>query len=140
MNKNCPTGREHSPTHTTCRTCPISCSQRLAGRQKAHVSKYGAHKTVVDGVIFDSKREAARYSVLKMMERAGEITNLKLQPEFEIVPRVGKFRAKRYIADFSYTDKDGNYVVEDAKGVRTPTYRLKAHLLKERHGIDIVEV
>jgi len=107
-------------------------------------SKYGAKKTQVDGITFDSRAEAARFLELKALERAGQITNLELQPKFELAPAVklgGRTKpALRYIADFRYIDHLGNVVVEDVKGVRTDSYQIKRHMMKFVHGIEITEV
>ena len=109
-------------------------------------SKYGNRKTMVHGIAFDSRREARRYVELSLLQRAGEIRDLKLQEKFELIPAVkdetGKVveRAAYYIADFVYTDKNGQQVVEDAKGARTREYILKRKLMRWRHGISIVEV
>ncbi len=102
-------------------------------------SKYGAVKTVVDGTTFDSKKEAARYSELKAMERAGKIRELQLQPRYELV--VKNVRVCRYIADSRYYDCEKNrWVVEDVKGLRTAVYKLKKKLMKALYGITITEV
>ena len=118
-------------------------------RRKAR-SKYGAVKTEVDGIVFDSKKEAARYQELKLMERAGEIRGLVLQPTF-VINVEGK-KICSYKADFRYEllvrgrdglrDPNRTYtnVVEDVKGVKTPVYRLKKKLVKACHGIDVTEV
>ena len=94
-------------------------------------SKYRNKKTVVNSITFDSKKEALRYSNLDLLERSGVISDLTLQPKFEIVPQHkfnGKTQAKRsYIADFKYT-KDGVEIVEDVKGFLTPMYKLKRAL------------
>jgi hypothetical protein len=107
-------------------------------------SKYGAVKTVVDGITFASKREAARYCELKVLERAGEIRDLRLQPSFEIIPAVEldgkKQRATKYIADFCFLDADGVMIYEDVKGFRTEVYRLKRRLVKHVFGVEIREV
>ena len=106
------------------------------------MNKYMAKKTYVDGICFASKKEAARYVDLKRIESAGYISNLRLQVKFELAPSVvlnGRKRPPiRYIADFVY-DKSGSQIVEDVKGILTPIYRLKKHLMKSVHGIDIVE-
>jgi hypothetical protein len=102
------------------------------------MSKYHAIKTEVDGYIFASKREASRYSELKLLESAGEIFNLKLQPKFPIA--VNKQKICTYIADFEYETKDGTIITEDVKGVKTPVYRLKKKLMKACFGIEITEV
>lgn len=107
-------------------------------------SKYGNQQCVVDGITFDSKREAARYAVLALRQRAGEITNLRIQVPFVIAPAVtinGKsVRERLYIADFVYDMPHGLMVVEDSKGMQTPMYRLKRQLMKVIHNIDIQEV
>lgn len=93
-------------------------------------SKYRAKKTTVDGIEFDSKREAERYRELKLLEKANEIRNLELQPRFllqgKFKDRNGKTHRKiEYVADFMYVDKDDKTVVEDVKGVLTDVYKLK---------------
>lgn len=103
-------------------------------------SKYGAKKCTVDGIEFDSMREARRYRELSLLLRAGEITELKLQVPFELIPKQGGERAVIYKADFVYKDKAGNTVVEDSKGYRTKEYIIKRKLLLWRHGIAITEV
>lgn len=101
-------------------------------------SKYGAKKTEVDGFVFASKREAARYSELKLLERAGEIKKLELQPKFDLM--VKNIHVAYYIADFMYFDEKDRLVVEDVKGVKTDVYRLKKKLMKVLLDIDITEV
>lgn len=96
-------------------------------------SKYRAKKTVVDGIKFDSKREAERYCELKLLEKAKEIRNLELQPRFllqdKFKDRNGKTHRKiEYVADFMYIDKDGKKIVEDVKGMMTDVYKLKKKL------------
>ena len=95
-------------------------------------NKYGNTKIVIDGIKFDSLKEAKRYGELKLLLKAGKIKNLRLQPEFILQPsfkRNGKtIRAIKYIADFSYTDKEGNEVIEDTKGYKTEIFRLKEKL------------
>ena len=68
------------------------------------MNKYHAKKVTVDGIEFDSRREANRFAELKLMERAGMITDLKRQEEFELIPKCGKERPAKYHADFSYID------------------------------------
>jgi hypothetical protein len=100
-------------------------------------SKYGAKKTEVDGYVFDSRAEARHYSDLKLREMAGEITLLALQPRFELI--VNDKKIGTYVADFSYTE-NGNRIVVDVKGMRTPVYRLKKKLMYAIYGIEIQEV
>ena len=99
-------------------------------------SKYRNKPTEVDGVIFQSKREAARYRELRLLERAGQIDCLRLQVPYPLI--VEGHKVGKYVADFVYLDR-GDLVVEDCKGIRTPVYRLKAKLMKAIHGIEILE-
>lgn len=105
-------------------------------------SKYGNKKVVIDNITFDSKKEGERYRQLKMLERAGKVSNLVLQPSFELVPAVtldGKVkRALVYVADFAYMEAD-DHIVEDVKGMKTDVYIIKKHLMKAVHNISIRE-
>ena len=105
-------------------------------------SKYHNQKTkTIDGIEHDSKREAARWAELLMLQRAGEIYNLRRQVAFELIPKQEGERACNYIADFVYVDnKTGKTVVEDAKGVRTDVYKIKKKLMLWRYDIKIKEV
>jgi hypothetical protein len=100
------------------------------------MSKYHAVPTVIDGIRFDSKAEAARYRDLKIFEAAGEIYNLQVHVKYPLV--VNGIKIGSYEADFVYGE-NGRIVVEDVKGVRTPVYRLKNKLMRAIHGIEIVE-
>lgn len=98
-----------------------------------------------DGILHDSRKEAVRWMELNMMLRAGEISDLKRQVEFVLIPeqRVeGKLVERKcsYLADFVYHDKSGEKVVEDAKGVRTKDYIIKRKLMLFVHGIRVKEV
>ena len=103
------------------------------------MGKYKNVKTVLDGITFDSKKEATRYAELMLLQRSGLIQNLRLQVPFELIPKQAGERAVRYIADFTYTE-NGETVVEDVKGVRTDVYRLKKKLMLKVHGLRIKEV
>lgn len=111
-------------------------------------TKYKNKKVVYDGIKFDSKKEAARYSELKMFEEIGAISDLKLQQEFTLIPSQsvnGKVveRAVKYKADFTYIARDtGELVVEDVKSEYTKTkdYIIKRKLMLKVHGIKISEV
>ena len=125
-------------------------------------AKYGNRKAVIDGITFDSEREAHRYTELKILEKAGKITGLQLQREFELIPaqreitdqiytkgpNKGKFKPGKviehkcsYVADFVYWDLENNcMVVEDTKGVRTTEYIIKRKLMLYMRGIRIKEV
>ena len=107
---------------------------------KPKKSKYGAVKTAVDGIMFDSKREASRYCELRLLEQAGEIANLRLQVPYILFPKNEYGRALKYIADFVYNDNTGALVVEDAKGHPTDVYKIKRRLMAELKGIKIKEV
>ena len=109
------------------------------------MNKYNARKVTVDGHTFDSKKEAQRYGELRLLERAGEIADLKLQPQYILQPKFKKngktFREIKYIADFCYTTKDGRHVVEDVKGVRTEVYRLKRKMFEHQFPqLTLVEI
>ena len=101
------------------------------------VHKYRAKVTVIDGIRFDSKKEARRYTELKLLERAGKIKELKLQPVFllqEGFYRNGKaVRQITYRADFEYLDEKGQRIVEDVKGVETQVYKLKKKLFLKKY-------
>lgn len=124
-------------------------------------SKYYNIKTkTLDGLVFDSTKEARRWEQLLLLQKAGNITDLKRQVAFEIIPaqyetypRYSKKgerlkdgrrlieRKVEYVADFVYTDTDtGETVVEDTKGVRTADYIIKRKLMLYVHGIRINEV
>jgi hypothetical protein len=92
-------------------------------------NKYNAQKVTIRGIQFDSKKEAERYLVLLSREQEGEITGLEVHPSYELQSsfkhRGKTIRAINYEADFEYIDRDYNTVVEDVKGMETPTFRLK---------------
>lgn len=99
--------------------------------------KYGNKKTIVDGIQFDSQREAQRYGALRLMVKAGLISNLRLQVPYQIT--VNEMKVCKYVADFVYEDR-GVEVVEDVKGMKTPIYNLKKKLMKAVFGVVISEV
>jgi CRISPR/Cas system CSM-associated protein Csm4 (group 5 of RAMP superfamily) len=110
------------------------------GAEGKRTNKYGARKTEVDGIVFDSQREANRYCELKRLGAAGEIADLELQPRFPLVMEGGK-SAGEYIADFRYrVVATGRVVVEDAKGYRTALYRHKKRAVEAQYGVVIEEV
>jgi hypothetical protein len=101
-------------------------------------SKYRNVRTEVDGITFDSKKEATRYGVLRLMEAGGFIRNLRLQVPYAI--KVNGVKVCTYKADFVYEEKFHNgwkEIVEDTKGVMTPVYRLKKKLMRAALGIEI---
>lgn len=104
-------------------------------------NKYHNKKTNIDGITFDSKREAQRYAELCLLQRKGKIQSLRRQVPFELIPKQEGERACTYVADFVYHMTDtGKMVVEDAKGMRTDVYKIKRKLMLWRHGIRISEV
>ena len=120
-------------------------------------NKYRNEKVTFKGFVFDSKKEARRYSELLLLERAGAITDIQMQVKFVLIPtqrepdtigkRGGIHKGKllerecSYVADFVYKDlKTGETVVEDTKGMRTEAYIIKRKLMLKIHGIKIHEI
>lgn len=105
--------------------------------------KYRALKTTVGGITFDSGLEAKRYTQLKMLEKAGTIKNVQIQPKFRLMNSFkynGKtIRAIDYIADFTYKEDD-KVIVEDVKGIRTKDYIIKSKLFIKKYIIDLGEI
>lgn len=102
-------------------------------------NKYHAVKTVVDGIEFPSKREAARYRQLRILERAGQIADLRMQVKYPLV--VNGVKIGRYTSDFNYLE-NGVEVVEDVKSPATKKardYQLRRKLMLAIHGIEIKE-
>lgn len=132
----------------------MSAWKRLPGQPGG--AKYGNKRVIVDGMEFDSRKEGRRWSQLRLMEKAGMIHGLERQVEFELIPvqrepdrtgpRGGVIKGhvieKKvvYLADFVYYDHDGEKVVEDTKGFRTPDYIIKRKLMLYVHGIRVKEV
>ena len=96
-------------------------------------SKYRNRKTELDGVTYDSKKEAKRAAELNLMLKNGEIITLARQVRFRLAKGI------EYVADFVYTTKDGQQITEDVKGMKTDVYKLKKKLMKELRGIEILE-
>ena len=88
---------------------------------------------------YDSRKEYRRAEELKMYQKVGAISRLEFQKRFQVIPKQDGERASHYIADFVYYECDGTYVVEDAKGFKTPDYILKRKLMLLVHGIRIKE-
>jgi hypothetical protein len=123
------------------------------------MAKYRNRKVTIDGITFDSKHEADRYRQLQALWTAGQISHLELQKKFVLVPaqyetfdRYGKNgkplkdgkkcveKEVAYYADFTYITAKGEYVVEDAKGVKTKDYIIKRKLMLFIHDIKVKEV
>lgn len=114
-------------------------------KQREKRNKYRNNKAEVDGIKFDSRKEANRYSELKILEQAGEIKNLERQKKYLLIPSQKDEnehcieRECSYMADFVY-EKDGKTIVEDTKGLRTTAYIIKRKLMLYVHGIRIQEI
>ena len=109
-------------------------------------SKYRNQKTTVNGIVFDSKKEAQRYEELLLMLKSGEISDLRLQVEFTLqeayTTHTGqKVRAIRYKADFAYI-KNNERIVEDvkSKATKTQVYAIKKKMLMDKYGVKIIEI
>lgn len=111
------------------------------------MNKYRAKKTTVDGITFDSKKEANRYCELKLEAKAipPVIADLELQPEFDLIGADGNplksdaGRTLKYKADFRYYHLiKGCWVIEDSKGYQTPEYKLKKAIMRSM-GISVIE-
>jgi hypothetical protein len=98
--------------------------------------KYKNEPTVVDGISFASKKEAQRYSELRLLEKAGAISELELQPRFPLTVFSADGRPAKiatYVADFRYyehTNRGKSVIVEDTKGMPTPVFKLKRKLFE----------
>lgn len=126
------------------------------------MNKYGNRKCQYNGIVFDSRHEMARYRELLLLERGHEISDLRLQVKYVLIPeqrekptekylkgpKKGEYKpgnviekACTYIADFVYTDmRSGKTVVEDAKGMKTEVYKIKKKLMLYNYGIRVIEV
>lgn len=102
------------------------------------MSKYNNRRVNTPDGWFDSQRELTRWGELKLLERAGKISELKRQVPYELIPKRGRLRAIRFVADFVYME-NGREVVEDSKGYRNRIYMLKWRLMEWVHGIEILE-
>lgn len=100
------------------------------------MNKYRNKKVQVDMYVFDSIAESRRYKELKLLEKAGKIQNLELQPHFLIQEAFKKngrtFRKIEYIADFKYIE-NGKIIVEDVKGIQTDVFKLKHKLFEKKY-------
>lgn len=124
-------------------------------KYRQYYPKYGNKKTTVDGITFDSLKEAKRYKELSLMQHSGAIQDLQMQVKYILIPaqreadtvgaRGGIHKGKlierecTYVADFVYKE-NGETVVEDTKGFRTKDYLLKRKMMLFFHGIKIREV
>ena len=152
------TGRDLRKVAVPCTAARLIPTIFAAVQQwRMSVSKYSNRKTEINGIVFDSAKEARRWQELKLLERAGKIAQLQRQQKFVLIPAqrekdaVGKrgqpVKGKllesecAYYADFCYFDVERMaYIVEDVKGVRTPAYVIKRKLMLDRYGIQIREI
>jgi hypothetical protein len=133
-------------------TTTITRQEAKALIAKPKRSKYGATKTMVDGILFDSRKEANRYSELKHLEKVGDISHLELQPKFFLFGSKGPvlMKSDRYPngrratwrGDFAYfCSRRNKRICEDVKGMRTDMYLLKKAIVEACYpGLEIVEI
>lgn len=129
------------PVATVNSASPTIPIESLAGLVKRG-NKFHAVKTTIDGITFDSKKEARRWRMLVLLKELGAITELERQVSYDLT--VNGVKVARYVADFRYRDKDRNdeLIVEDVKSEATrklPLYRLKRRLMLACHQIVIRE-
>lgn len=115
---------------------PVASGEKIQGRTQ--MTKYGAQKTCIDGITFHSKREALYYADLRLLEKAGEIHSLEIQPKYPIV--IDGKKVCNVILDFQFREKDGRLRVIDVKGMDTPMSRLKRKLVSAVYPHVNVEV
>jgi hypothetical protein len=109
------------------------------------MNKFGAIRTEVDGIKFDSLREARRWAELRLMERAGEIRNLRRQVAIALIGRDGPLRTRtgrpmKLTVDFVYEDRRSDWAVvhEDSKGAVTRDYEVR-RAVAAAMGIEVIE-
>jgi hypothetical protein len=114
-------------------------ARRIATAPLKRATKYRSRPTTCTaGHRHPSAKESDRCGILRLLEKGGELEDLKFQPRYKLV--VDGFPVCTYVADFSYIDaRTRKFVVEDCKGVLTPVYRLKKKLMKACHGLEITE-
>jgi hypothetical protein len=118
-------------------TVNLTRQQARALLTKPKRTKYNATKTMVDGLLFDSKREAAYYSELKIREKAGEVTGVEMQRPFALLGTNGTLMAT-FRADFCFWDNTADrFRCIDVKGFDTPVGKLKRKMMKGLLGIDV---
>ena len=114
----------------------LTAEQYQAMRDKKLPRVRNVKRKMVNGIEFDSTREARRYQDLALMQTAGQIVNLRRQVPFEI--RVNQVYICSWLADFTYTTADGCKIVEDSKGFKTEIFKLKCRLVEAQYGIRIL--
>lgn len=140
MGKNgdasCAAGKVHSEGNYACFN-----GRPIGNKPAKKQSKWKNVRCEADGKKFDSKHEKDRYMQLKMLQNAGEISNLRVKPRYELIVNKVKICERGFYPDFSY-EQDGKTVIEDTKSKATVTdvYKMKRQLLKALYGLEIVEV
>lgn len=105
--------------------------------KQARSNKYGALRTSVDGIAFDSKAEAQYYALLRLRERAGEVSAVELQKPFTLTAGAG-FLVGTYRADFAFFDhKEKRERIIDVKGFDTPLSKWKRKHVRAQYGIEV---
>lgn len=133
------------------KTMTIEEYRKLERKEKKKKSKYNNNPVWVDGIRFASNAEGRRYSELKLLERAGEIHDLSLQVSFVLFEKqkceeIDDLGVHKYIADFTYRDKNDKFIIEDVKGYRdtkSVVYRhflLKKAAMKYFYGYEVREI
>lgn len=136
--------------------CNLGDNCQFYNGTKKKENKYHAEKCEYNGEVFDSRKEMDRYIQLKLLERCGQVSNIRRQVKYELIPaqreedKIGKRggvlkgnvieKSVVYRADFVYTDRNGDEIVEDVKGIRTKEYILKRKLMLYVHGIRVKEI
>ena len=116
----------------------MTAADFLAQTRAPKASKYGNKRTVLDGITFDSQGEADHYAMLKLREKAGEISQLERQKPFPIVAGGAGTLCAVYKADFAYFDHVlGRGCVVDFKGVETDVFKLKKKLVEAIYGVEV---
>ena len=121
-----------------CKNMNAVALRKTKAMDRPIASKYRNVPTTVDGIRFQSKREARRWRELKLLERAGKISDLRRQVRYELVPKQDGERAVTYLSDFNYRE-GGKEICEDCKGMRTPAYVIKRKLMLWLHKIKVRE-
>lgn len=108
------------------------------------MNKYRNIKARYNGMTFDSQKEMKRFIELELLQKAGEISDLKCQVKYELVPKTRIGQPVSYIADFVYLDKAGNKIIEDVKGFRGgqaySVFVMKKKMLYYFHGLEVKEI
>jgi len=121
----------------------VQVKKKTPGRSKygVRIDRVGKAARTMDNITFDSLKEMRRYADLKLLEKAGKVFGLTLQPRYAL--EVDGVLICRYVADFRYFAKEDGVsieIVEDVKGVKTPAYKIKKQLMWAIYGIAIKEV